>query len=126
MATPRMLLQIKKGLRRLDPSGQAAAQQKPADEAWHQMLKRLDADNGEIKSMRTADALLRRGVAARMLDHIIDEARRRGLARLSLETGSGAAFEPAIALYRRYGFDDCAPFADYKPDPFSRFMTRVV
>jgi putative acetyltransferase len=89
-------------------------------------LKQLDAAHGEIKSMRTADAFLRRGVAARMLDHIIDEARRRGLARLSLETGSGAAFEPAIALYRRYGFDDCAPFADYKPDPFSRFMTRVV
>ena len=89
-------------------------------------LKQLDAAHGEIKSMRTADALLRRGMAARMLDHIIDEARRRGLARLSLETGSGAAFEPAIALYRRYGFDDCAPFADYKPDPFSRFMTRVV
>ena len=89
-------------------------------------LKQLDAAHGEIKSMRTADAFLRRGVAARMLDHIIDEARRRGLARLSLETGSGAAFEPAIALYRRYGFDDYAPFADYKPDPFSRFMTRVV
>ncbi|WP_328804480.1 GNAT family N-acetyltransferase [Sphingopyxis microcysteis] len=89
-------------------------------------LKQLDAAHGEIKSMRTADAFLRRGVAARMLDHIIDEARRRRLARLSLETGSGAAFEPAIALYRRYGFDDCAPFADYKPDPFSRFMTRVV
>jgi len=89
-------------------------------------LKQLDAAHGEIKSMRTADAFLRRGVAARMLDHIIDEARRRGLARLSLETGSGAAFEPAIALYRRYGFDDCAPFADYKPDPFSHFMTRVV
>lgn len=89
-------------------------------------LKQLDAARGEIKSMRTADAFLRRGVAARMLDHIIDEARWRGLARLSLETGSGAAFEPAIALYRRYGFDDCAPFADYKPDPFSRFMTRVV
>ena len=89
-------------------------------------LKQLDVAHGEIKSMRTADAFLRRGVAARMLDHIIDEARRRGLARLSLETGSGAAFEPAIALYRRHGFDDCAPFADYKPDPFSRFMTRVV
>lgn len=89
-------------------------------------LKMLDAMHGEIKSMRTADAFLRRGVAARMLDHIIAEARRRGLARLSLETGSGAAFEPAIALYRRYGFVDCEPFADYKPDPFSRFMTRAL
>jgi putative acetyltransferase len=89
-------------------------------------LKQLDAGHGEIKSMRTAGAFLRRGVAARMLDHIIAEARRRGLTRLSLETGSGAAFDPAIALYRRYGFADCEPFADYKPDPFSRFMTRTI
>lgn len=89
-------------------------------------LKMLDAAHGEIKSMRTADAFLRRGVAAHMLDHIIAEAHGRGLKRLSLETGSGAAFEPAIALYRRYGFGDCAPFADYQPDPFSRFMTRAL
>lgn len=89
-------------------------------------LKTLNAEHGEIKSMRTADAFLRRGVAARMLDHIIAEAHDRGLKRLSLETGSGAPFEPAIALYRRYGFDDCAHFADYKPDPFSRFMTRAL
>lgn len=89
-------------------------------------LKMLDATHGEIKSMRTSDAFLRRGVAARMLDHIIAEAHGCGLKRLSLETGSGAAFEPAIALYRRYGFDDCEPFADYKPDPFSRFMTREI
>ncbi|WP_439567119.1 GNAT family N-acetyltransferase [Sphingopyxis sp.] len=87
-------------------------------------LKLLDAAHGEIKSMRTADAFLRRGVAARMLDHIIAEAKRRGLTRLSLETGSGATFAAAIALYHRYGFADCEPFAEYKPDPFSRFMTR--
>ena len=87
-------------------------------------LKMLNGAHGEIKSMRTADAFLRRGVAARMLDHIIEEARAGGLERLSLETGSGAAFEPALALYRRYGFEDCEPFADYRPDPFSRFMTR--
>jgi putative acetyltransferase len=89
-------------------------------------LRMLDAAHGEIKSMRTADAFLRRGVAARMLDHIMAEAHNRGLKRLSLETGSGAAFAPAIALYRRYGFADCEPFADYKPDPFSRFMTRAI
>lgn len=47
-----------------------------------------------------------------------------GALKLSLETGSAPAFEPALALYRRYGFADCEPFADYKPDPFSRFMTR--
>ena len=87
-------------------------------------LKMLDAGHGEIKSMRTHDDFLRQGVAARMLDHILAEARGRGAERLSLETGSSPAFEPAIALYRRYGFTDCDPFADYKPDPFSRFMTR--
>lgn len=89
-------------------------------------LKMLGPAHGEIKSMRTADAFLRQGVAARMLEHIIAEARSRGVERLSLETGSGAAFEPALALYRRYGFDDCEPFAGYKPDPFSRFMTRRI
>ena len=89
-------------------------------------LKILGARHGEIKSMRTADAFLRRGVAARMLAHIIGEARARGLDRLSLETGSGPAFEPALALYRRHGFADCEPFADYRPDPFSRFMTRAL
>ncbi|UNU44365.1 GNAT family N-acetyltransferase [Sphingopyxis sp. YF1] len=89
-------------------------------------LRMLDPAHGEIKSMRTHEAFLRQGVAARMLDHIITEARRRGVARLSLETGSGPAFEPALALYRRHGFDDCEPFADYKADPFSRFMTRIV
>lgn len=87
-------------------------------------LKRIDDRHGEVKSMRTADAFLRQGVAARMLAHILAEARARGLDRLSLETGSGPAFEPALALYRRHGFEDCEPFADYKPDPFSRFMTR--
>lgn len=87
-------------------------------------LKMLDGRHGEVKSMRTHDAFLRQGVAALMLDHIIAEARGRGAERLSLETGSSSAFEPALALYRRYGFEDCEPFADYRPDPFSCFMTR--
>ncbi|WP_411340085.1 GNAT family N-acetyltransferase [Sphingopyxis sp. J-6] len=89
-------------------------------------LKQLDAGHGEIKSMRTADAFLRQGVAARMLEHVVETARSRGLARLSLETGSGPAFAPALALYARHGFEECEPFADYKPDPFSRFMTRAL
>ena len=89
-------------------------------------LKMLDPTHGEIKSMRTAEPFLRQGVAAHMLDHIIGVARERGLGRLSLETGSSGAFEPAIALYQRYGFTECEPFADYQPDPFSRFMTRVL
>jgi putative acetyltransferase len=89
-------------------------------------LKQHDAVLGEVKSMRTHADHLRKGAAAIMLEHILSEARARGLARLSLETGSGPAFEPAHALYRRYGFVDCPPFADYRPDPFSRFMTLEI
>ena len=82
-----------------------------------------DAQLGEIKSMRTHDGHLRRGVAARMLRHIIDQARQMGLSRLSLETGSGPAFDAAHGLYLRFGFAYGPPFADYVADPFSRFMT---
>lgn len=89
-------------------------------------LKALDASHGEIKSMRTAMAQRRRGVAAALLAHIMDEARRRGYARLSLETGTADAFAPARLLYARHGFRECAPFADYVEDPFSVFMTRAL
>jgi putative acetyltransferase len=85
-------------------------------------LKELDARGGEIKSMRTADAHLRRGVGAAMLDHIIEEARRRGYTRLSLETGSGPAFEAALALYRTRGFVDGGAFGEYEKSPFCQFL----
>ncbi len=77
---------------------------------------------GEIKSMRTADAHLRKGVAEKILLHLISEARRRGYTRLSLETGSGPAFEPALALYRKHGFVNGAAFSDYKASHFNQFM----
>jgi putative acetyltransferase len=89
-------------------------------------LKRLDAAHGEIKSMRTAAAFRRRGVAAALLAHIVAEARRRGHRRLSLETGSQEKFLPAVALYERAGFSRCAPFADYVEDPNSIFMTLAL
>jgi putative acetyltransferase len=88
-------------------------------------LMELDPRHGEIKSMRTARTQLRKGVARAMLTHIIDEARRRGYTRLSLETGSNPAFMPAQELYASFGFDYCEPFAQYRPDPYSVFMTRV-
>ncbi len=88
-------------------------------------LKQLDATHGEIKSMRTAEAHRRSGVARAMLAHIIEEAQRRGYARLSLETGSQDAFEPARRLYARFGFVECAPFEGYTEDPNSVFMTRA-
>jgi putative acetyltransferase len=85
-------------------------------------LKELEPRAGEIKSMRTADAHLRKGVAAALLDHIIAEARRRGYTRLSLETGSGAAFEPALELYRKRGFTEGAAFDGYEKSPFNQFL----
>lgn len=89
-------------------------------------LREIDPTHGEIKSMRTAATHLRRGVARAILDHIIVEARRRGYGRLSLETGSMAYFEPARALYRKAGFNECRPFGDFKPDPNSTFFTRLL
>lgn len=86
-------------------------------------LKELDATHGEIKSMRTVSAHMRKGVAAVMLRHIFEEARKRSYRRLSLETGSMEAFAPARSLYTRFGFKPCGPFADYVEDPYSVFMT---
>ncbi len=87
-------------------------------------LSQLDARHGEIKSMRTATAHRRKGVAAALLEHIVAEAQRRTYSRLSLETGSMDAFAPARALYKRFGFVYCGPFADYVLDPNSVFMRR--
>lgn len=89
-------------------------------------LKELDATHGEVKSMRTAAAHLRKGAARAMLDHIVAEARHRGYRRLSLETGTAAAFEPAHRLYASAGFVPCGPFADYVDDPYSCFMTLAL
>ncbi|WP_188056154.1 GNAT family N-acetyltransferase [Sphingosinithalassobacter sp. CS137] len=89
-------------------------------------LKELDPSHGEIKSMRTASAALRRGVAAALLARIVETAQARGYDRLSLETGTGTAFEAAHALYARHGFEYCAPFGDYQTTDFNRFMSRAL
>ncbi|MET3698417.1 putative acetyltransferase [Bacillus oleivorans] len=89
-------------------------------------LKELDRYHGEVKSMRTASAHLRKGIARQMLQHILEEAKRRGYQRVSLETGSMEAFEPARKLYVSFGFQYCEPFADYKEDPNSVFMTMEI
>lgn len=85
-------------------------------------LKELGDRTGEVKSMRTHPRHLRKGVATALLEHIIGEARRRGLRRLSLETGSGPAFEPALALYRKRGFKDGDAFAEYRRSEFNQFL----
>ena len=85
-------------------------------------LKVLGDGTGEVKSMRTHPEHLRKGAGAALLEHIIAEARARGLRRLSLETGRGAAFEPALALYRRRGFVDGEAFGDYTRSDFNQFL----
>ncbi len=85
-------------------------------------LKRLDEQRGEIKSMRTHPDFLRQGLAAALLETIIDHARGEGLVVLSLETGSGPAFEPALALYRRRGFANGPAFADYVLTDFNQCL----
>ncbi|HEX7768583.1 MAG TPA: GNAT family N-acetyltransferase [Dokdonella sp.] len=89
-------------------------------------LRELDPAHGEVKSMRTATPHLRKGAAAAVLARIIEESRRRGYRRLSIETGSMAAFEPARRLYARHGFVACAPFGAYTDDPYSCFMTLAL
>lgn len=86
-------------------------------------LKELDGQHGEVKSMRTSSSHLRKGVAKSVLAHIIEETKRRGYQRLSLETGSMEAFEPARRLYESFGFQYCKPFSDYIEDSNSVFMT---
>jgi putative acetyltransferase len=89
-------------------------------------LKHLNPTSAEIKSMRTARTAQRRGVAAAILTHRLTEAAARGYHRLYLETGSADFFAPARALYARFGFEPCPPFADYRPDPHSVFLTRAL
>ncbi len=87
-------------------------------------LKHLDAAHGELKSMRAAPDYRGKGVGRALLLHLLEEARARGYARVSLETGSPETFVPARSLYLAHGFVECAPFADYVRDPYSIFMTR--
>jgi putative acetyltransferase len=86
-------------------------------------LKELDADHGELKSMRTDAAARGRGLGRLLLEHVLRESARRGYRRLSLETGSQEFFRPARTLYAAYGFRECGPFGDYALDPNSVFMT---
>jgi putative acetyltransferase len=89
-------------------------------------LKQLDEQHGELKSMHTAQEARGQGIGRAMLDHLIAVARARGLRRLSLETGSMAAFAPARSLYARAGFTACGPFGTYPDRPTSKFMTLVL
>lgn len=86
-------------------------------------IRELDAKHGELKSMRVASDWLGRKIGEAMLLHLLAVARQRGYARVSLETGQGPAFEPALGLYRKHGFANCEAFADYVLDDFSQCLT---
>ncbi|MEM7133021.1 MAG: GNAT family N-acetyltransferase [Chloroflexota bacterium] len=87
-------------------------------------IQELSDVHGEIKSMRVSKEHRGKGYASKILDHIISEAYKRGYRRLSLETGSMDFFKPAHALYKKYGFELCAPFSNYKEDPNSLFFSK--
>jgi len=89
-------------------------------------LKDLGDGTGELKSMRTHPDFLRRGVGVSILEHIIEAAHQRGMKRLSLETGNGPAFEPALALYHRRGFINGEAFSDYERSDFNQFLHLVL
>ncbi len=89
-------------------------------------LRRLSATHAELKSMRTSTRYRGQGVARQLMHHLLLEARARGFQRLSLETGPQPFFEAARQLYFQHGFVECGPFADYGPDPYSFFMTRLL
>ncbi|MFB1067084.1 GNAT family N-acetyltransferase [Vibrio diabolicus] len=89
-------------------------------------MSQLEDGHAELKSMRTTLSARKQGVASRLLNHVIEQAKHQGIQRLSLETGSMAFFEPAHRLYEKYGFAYCEPFGDYQPDPNSRFMTLAL
>ncbi|MFC7503800.1 GNAT family N-acetyltransferase [Nocardioides sp. CPCC 206347] len=89
-------------------------------------LKQHTSTHVELKSMRTATAARRRGVAAALLDHVLTHARSCGHQRISLETGAEDYFAPARALYATRGFQVCDPFEDYVLDPHSVFMTLAL
>ncbi|EJG1667242.1 GNAT family N-acetyltransferase [Vibrio parahaemolyticus] len=89
-------------------------------------MSQLEDGHAELKSMRTTPLARKQGVASRLLNHVIEQAKHQGIQRLSLETGSMAFFEPAHRLYEKHGFAYCEPFGDYQPDPNSRFMTLAL
>lgn len=89
-------------------------------------MKHLGQGQGELKSMHVLSEYRGRGLSRALLDHLIAHARTQGLVRLSLETGAEPVFAAARALYDRAGFAPCAPFAEYRPDPNSVFMTLAL
>lgn len=89
-------------------------------------INKLNAKQIELKSMRTSREARKSGVATQLLQHVIDVCRGKGVEQIYLETGSQDYFKPAHSLYEKFGFSDCEPFANYKLDPCSQFMTLML
>ncbi|MGL1956796.1 MAG: GNAT family N-acetyltransferase [Colwellia sp.] len=89
-------------------------------------LKKLDKKHVELKSMRTSQQFLRKGVAARLLTHMLEAAKKESFEKVSLETGTMNVFIPAQRLYKGFGFEVCQPFSNYKEDPYSMFLTKLI
>tara|TARA_B100001059_G_C17555919_1_gene437619 strand:+ start:159 stop:626 length:468 start_codon:yes stop_codon:yes gene_type:complete len=89
-------------------------------------LKFLDKDHGEFKSIRVHDNFRNKGNGIKVIEHLIGEAKKLNIKRLSIETGAGIFFEPARKLFKRCNFRPCRPFAHYKEDKNSIYLTKII
>ena len=86
-------------------------------------LKFLEKGHGEFKSIRVADEFRKKGIGERIINHLIEEAKKLEISKLSIETGAGEFFAPARKLFNKFGFKKSEPFAHYKVDPNSCYFT---
>ena len=86
-------------------------------------LKFLEKNHGEFKSIRVANQFRKKGIGERIINHLIEEAKKLNISKLSIETGAGEFFLPARNLFSKFGFKTCPPFAHYKDDPNSCYYT---
>ena len=89
-------------------------------------LKFLDKDHGEFKSIRIHDNFRGKGNGIKIINHLIDEAKKLDIKRISIETGAGKFFAPARKLFDKCGFKPCPPFAHYKEDINSLYLTKLL
>ena len=89
-------------------------------------LKFLDKEHGEFKSIRIHDNFKNKGNGIKIIDHLIEEARKLDIKRISLETGAGKFFDPARKLFKRCDFKPCKPFAHYKEDVNSLYLSKLI
>ena len=87
-------------------------------------LKFLDKEHGEFKSIRIHDNFRKQGNGINVVSHLMDEAKKLNIKRLSIETGAGDFFKPARKLFKHCGFEKCKPFAHYKEDVNSVYFTK--